>query len=338
MPNPHPVCGNCGQPVADSDITCPHCDALLAAYASPEGSTTAYAYDPDAPVADAHSSADMTVPPPAPPVEIPDGMEAVSSAPRPLFDTQLTVEDIARAAESEHDEPLVVVKDENAATTSAAFAVPDYARPPADAAPVPMLEDIEAGTATPPVQPKPRPTPKRAPAQSMNPPRAIRNNAASPPPEERGESWLYDLSRNAPTPRPTQPVRERKNRPEPVRTTTLPPGTDRERGLTENYLRKLHEQTGYDADAAQRSRPVDTRESRSPIRSRGTDAANATAMLEKSRKGCSVLLIAVLFFLWLGVIGSILTGDVNSSLFMVTIALTILARFLGKPINTSRRR
>ena len=337
MSNPQPACGNCGQPVATSDITCPHCDALLAAYASPAGSTTAYAYDPNAAVVDAFAPADMSAPPPPPPIEIADAVEAVSSAPRPLFDTNLTVEDIARAADNDHDEPLVLVKDEKAAATRT-FAVPDYARPPADAAPVPMLEDVEAGTPAPVEEPQSRPAPPTAPAKKTAPAKAIRNNAASPPPEERGESWLYDLSRNAPTPNAAKPVRERRNRPEPARTTTLPPSTDRERGRTEDYLRKLHEQTGYDATAAQRSQPVDTRKSWSPTSTRGKDAADVAASLEKSRKGCSTLLIAVLFFMWLGVVGGIVTGDLNPGLLMFAVALTLLARFLSKPLPTLRKK
>lgn len=34
-----PRCGNCGEPVGTTDITCPHCDALLAAYEAPSGAT-----------------------------------------------------------------------------------------------------------------------------------------------------------------------------------------------------------------------------------------------------------------------------------------------------------
>lgn len=334
MPNSEPVCGNCGQPVGATDITCPHCDALLAAYASPAGSTTVYAYDPHASLADALVSADMSAPPPAAPIVIDDSVATVSSAPRPLFDTQLTVEDIARAAESEHDEPMVMVKDDAESAVSA-FAVPDYARPPADAAPVPLLEDVEAGMIVPTVAPQSRPIPASANRAPTPAPKPGRNNAASPPPEERGESWLYDLSRNAPTPQAARPVRERNNRPEPVRTTTLPPSTDRERGRTENYLRKLHDQSGYDGDATQLSQPIDTRTAWSPTRTQGTDA-NAT--LEKSRKGCSTLLIAVLFFMWLGVVGGIVTGDLNPGLLMFTVALTFLARFLGKPFPIARKK
>ena len=32
-------CGNCGQPVGEGDVTCPHCNVLLAAYEAPAGAT-----------------------------------------------------------------------------------------------------------------------------------------------------------------------------------------------------------------------------------------------------------------------------------------------------------
>ena len=299
-----------------------------------------YAYDPHAAVADALITADMSMPPPAAPIVLDERVTTVSSAPRPLFDTQLTVEDIARAAESEHEEPLVVVVDDTDAIPPAAFAVPEYARPPADAAPVPLLADVAAGTIAPPVEPPSRPTPPRARKATTPAPKPTRNNAASPPPVEQGESWLYDLSRNAPTPTPAKPLRERRNRPEPVRTTTLPPAADRERGRTEDYLRKLHDQTGYEGDAAQLTQPVDTRRSWSPTgtQGQGKGAANAASSLEKSRKGCSFFLIVVVFFMWLGVLGGILTNDFNPGLLMFAVILTFLARFLGKPLSVTRKR
>ncbi|HEV2073861.1 MAG TPA: hypothetical protein VGR29_09495 [Thermomicrobiales bacterium] len=33
-------CGNCGQAVSEGDVTCPHCDVLLAAYEAPAGATS----------------------------------------------------------------------------------------------------------------------------------------------------------------------------------------------------------------------------------------------------------------------------------------------------------
>lgn len=37
LPRSGPACGNCGAAVAVTDVTCPACDALLAAYQAPEG-------------------------------------------------------------------------------------------------------------------------------------------------------------------------------------------------------------------------------------------------------------------------------------------------------------
>lgn len=137
------TCGNCGKPVNGSDITCPHCGALLAAYASPGGSTPMQSGEPT-PVADAIPPVDMTEPEPAPAVEIQDQVEAVSSAPRPLFDTNVTIDELKDAAEGDHTETLVVVDEANAASKPVVFDVPDYARPPATADPVPVIEEADA--------------------------------------------------------------------------------------------------------------------------------------------------------------------------------------------------
>lgn len=300
MQNPSQVCGNCGKPVADSDVTCPHCDVLLAAYASPAGSTSPHAYESSEPIADAVPEAEMYVPEPAPPVTIPDQVEVVSTAPRPLFDTKLTVEEISKAAEGEHEESLVVVSEEKVVTKPTVFETPDWAKPPSDAKPVelvdggdeemiarsaeepPRSQPAHAKTIEPAAKPpssppaQPRSTKREpagpdddsesdrrdvtAPAPEARPTYAVppkRQAATSPEPEKTGESWLYDPSQSGPAATPTQPKpkKERKDRPQPVRTTTQAPG---KRGTTESYLQKLHAEAGYVSDEEQLSKPVET--------------------------------------------------------------------------------
>lgn len=333
--NPTTVCGNCGKPVSDSDVTCPHCDVLLAAYASPSGSTTAHVYASSEPIAGAVPSAEMYVPAPAPPIEIPDEVEVVSTAPRPLFATNLTIEDIARAAESDHDEPLVVVKDARA-TKPVVFDVPSYAKPPSDAAPIPVVdageEDMIARVEEPPQPAKPGSPQKPAPPVKV----ANANDAVVIKENQPQESWLYDLGRSGPTPLPQRAPRERMNRPEPARTTTLPPS---DRGTTEAYLRKLHRKSGYETNATQLSQPVDAMSARTGTGwIPGISKTKETEGLEKSRKGCLFFLYIVLFFMWLGVITGILLGDLSPGLLMLAVVLSFATKFLRKPLASVRRR
>ena len=191
MQEPSQVCGNCGRPVVSGDVTCPHCGVLLAAYASPTGSTSPHMYESSAPIADAVPQAEMYVPAPAPPIEIPDEVEVASTAPRPLFDTQLTVEEIAKAAEGDHDESLVVVNETKVVTKPKVFDTPDYARPPSDAAPVQVLdggdEDLIARA---PEEAEPK-VPEKATGQPATPPSTApigqRGDKARPQQPERDE-------------------------------------------------------------------------------------------------------------------------------------------------------
>lgn len=397
MQSPSLVCGNCGKSIALDDVTCAHCGVLLAAYASPMGATTAHMYESSEPIADAVPKVEMTTPKPAPPVEIPDEVDIASTAPRPLFDTQLTVEEISRAAEGDHEESLVVVNERKVVSKPKAFNVPDYARPPANAEPVGMVDGIDEDMIArtheeaeptpaqvskpkskpePPRQPEPAPQPARNVEKREEPtPRAIEDSAARddaksaeptsekvvnrpsysvPPsrimpqvddvepatqeavPAEQGvdESWLYDLSKSGPAARAATPKRERKDRPQPTRTTTQAPSR---RGSTESYLKKLHAESGYNSAGDQLSAPVDTRSSKMPSRP-GMTASNQGANLAQSRKGCSYLLYFILIIMWFSVLTGVITGHVNFGLLAMTVALTFVARFLRKPLPGEKPR
>lgn len=307
------TCGNCGKSVEDSDITCPHCDVLLAAYASPTGATSATAWAGSGPVADTVSPVSMDEPPPAPTIEIPDEVEAVSSAPRPLFDTNVTIDELMQAAEGNHDENLVVVDEEKIASKPVVFDRPDYARPPS-AEPVPVIEEADPALIA-------RPTDE---PDTHLPP------VLEPLPEERaaapaGETWLAETLTPAPDaiqpdPRIARDDRERTDRADAVR------------GRTEEYLRKLHAQAGYDSNQAALSRPVEAEASRKvPLAGAwkggsGQTTQNPTQLVPQ---GCTSLLGLLLFVLWVRVVFGILGGDVNPGIVFLAVALSFVARFLG---------
>ncbi len=77
LERPRPVCGNCGVYVQASDITCPACGVLLAAYQAPAGATgnAAITTAPAEPATDTSATHDVAPPPiaapPAPPVARP---------------------------------------------------------------------------------------------------------------------------------------------------------------------------------------------------------------------------------------------------------------------------
>lgn len=332
-------CGNCGKPVSEGDVTCTHCGVLLAAYASPSGSTTAYDFQSSEPIADAVPTPDMTEPEPAPEIEIPEEIAVVSSAPRPLFDTNVTIEELAKAAEGDHSEPLVVVSEEKIATKPVEFDVPDYAKPPKDAAPVPLVEDgdeelIARHTTPQPAQasaPSPAPTKSRKKAKKE----PQRTMASSPEPEaedddesdQGSESWLQEAHT------PSRP-RSRSRR-----VSEVAPTVSDDRGQTEAYLRKLHAQTGYDASKAALSKPVDTRRSQ-PSR-RGGPNRNAVQLpptVEKNRQTIFYILVLVVFFRWMGFVGDVFTGHIESGSVAITVVLTVVAVLIYKPSSSGARR
>jgi hypothetical protein len=306
------TCGNCGKPVGGSDITCPHCDALLAAYASPVGSSSTTTWEASAPLADAIPPVTMDEPAPAAKIDIPDGVETGSSAPRPLFDTNVTIEELREAAEDDRDETLVVVHEEDAPSKPVVFDGPDYARPPSNAEPVPVVENADAGLIAR-LADKPEGTNTPVPQTS----------AAKGPGAPVGQTAPVDTHgvTSAGPRREARPVHE------------VADTESNDRGHTEAYLRKLHTQAGYDSAQPALSRPVTSQRARQAI-----DTSPALATIEKSRKGCSVITGFVLFFLWLAVVSGILTGGVSPRLVFVAVAFTVLSRFLGKPLNLTGKR
>lgn len=174
-------CGNCGGVVGATDITCPHCDALLAAYEAPQGATagTAAAVTPvDAPTPPAAPStvADL------PPVETP---ETTAS---PIATAVAATKAAAEQEEAEpsgkgpdegwplSSEPVSEALTETVDLTDLPNAAPEgLPTPTPSAAPSPVRETLaktKAKVDTPPVTrvaptPSPRSTPERGKAEPM---------------------------------------------------------------------------------------------------------------------------------------------------------------------------
>lgn len=274
-----PACGNCGGAVKTADVLCPHCGALLAAYASPAGSATvAPTYAPQ-PV-------DLTIPEPAKidiPASVPtpgEEVDHISTAPRPLFDLDVTAQELAEAADSDHDEDVVTITDPEVVVTAApAFAVPSYARPPADTPP-PVAQALN----------------EVAPVKQTLPTRRI--DVLQP--EDTGNS--------------------------PV-------------GQTDDYLRKLHKQTGYKPSGKKRSQPVETAPSVTSDRPVPADRGAAREIRERSaRKSRSSrnqrkisktatyivsLLVFLVFALWFIVLIQLVFGSFNGAVAFIAVIATI---------------
>lgn len=277
------TCGNCGGTVSNTDVLCPHCGALLAAYASPTGSaTTAPTYSPE-PV-------DISIPEPAE-IDIPASVPApgaevdhVSTAPRPLFDLDVTAEELAEAADSDHDEDVVTITDPDAVANAApAVAVPDYARPPADA-PTPVMPTLDAPLpATPTINEPPiaRPTPAK-------------QKSIVQEPKDAGNPSV---------------------------------------GQTDDYLRKLHKQSGYKPSNRKVSQPVET--TRPAPADRGTNrdtreqrntqrrASRAQRRFNKTSAYIVSLLVFLVCALWGTVVLQIVFGSFNGAVVFIAVIATI---------------
>lgn len=305
-----PTCGNCKKSVAGSDVTCPHCGVLLAAYASPAGSGAGGTYEapPPPPVAEI-PSVEMDVKPPSEadivtdPTEITE--EPISTAPRPLFDTYLTVEEIAKAAEGDHEEDVVTISEQKIATKPIEFETPDYARPPSDAAPIPTIDEDDASI--------PLITRDDAPPAHETSGPEIKQRVDPPP---TTEEWL-----SAPAPR---------MRPNPKARAVARPAADSEPvGTTDEYLRKLHHDASYVSSEPALSRPVEQRRPTPAERNRNrrsgktwTPTQQQAASEQSTATGASTLHIMVLAILWFSTMFTILSGSFNTVLVFVTIAAT----------------
>ncbi len=290
--------------MSGSDITCPHCDALLAAYASPAGSVSNGAWESSAPITEATPPAGMDEPAPATPIEIPTEVEAGSSAPRPLFDTNVTIEELREAADGEQDDTLLVMAEEQVDPKPVTFDGPDYAKPPSTAEPVPVMENVSEEMIARPAEPaKAAAAPD---ATSENPPSLAKEDVA-----------------------PARPVRKQPPTPEERR-------AQAERGQTEEYLRRLHAVSGYESGSDHLSQPVDTRSR--PTVQPVLNALSGDDTIRKSRQGCLGLLYIVLFFLWIGVIGGVMDGDLRSGTIVLAVALSFVARLVHAiPANAGAR-
>ena len=306
-----PTCGNCQKQVAASDVTCPHCGVLLAAYASPIGSGAAGTYEAPPPPPSAEiPSVDMDVKPPSEadivtdPAEVAE--EPISTAPRPLFDTYLTVEEIARAAEGDHAEDVVTISDKKVTTKPVEFDVPDYAKPPANAAPIPTIDEDDASI---PLITRDDAALNEAAETSPSP-----EPVADPPAPT--EEWLH-----APQARVT---------PNPKATAVAEPAADSGPvGTTDGYLRRIHSHAGYTPTQDALSRPVEQRRltpaERSENRRRNRDIRQTysqTASDESVKVGGTTLYVLVLALLWFSTIVMMMSGSFNAFLIFITIAAT----------------
>lgn len=316
-----PVCGNCGKHVAASDVTCPHCGVLLAAYASPIGSGAPEFEVPSADPQPADIPAvDLDVPEPVETEVITDptqiAEEAASTAPRPLFDTRLTIEEISRAAEGDHEDDLVTVTTNKVPIKKVEFEVPDYAKPPKNADPIPVVEDADASVPV-------------ITHDSAQPDESTSDDEGdADPPTSGGESWLR-ANTLAPEPRkikqdPPKVATKQKPRPQRADKSSKPPGQ------TDAYLRKLHEQTGYQPKAETVSAPVEqSRPSRAERARRREQTAYTVSPAQQELAtanamniGCTSLYVIVLVMIWSMVILLAIIGQFNPAMFFFAALLT----------------
>ena len=192
----HPTCGNCGGAVNAADVACPHCGVLLAAYASPVGSQNA-----QAPAVLAGIDADIPAPTPVDiPAHVPEPGEHIApipTAPKPLFDLDVSVQKLAEAAESDHETDVVTIADPDVITTATPqFATPDYALPPDDR---PSDDDDPpppASPATPPESPTVHNAPLEDPREIAEPTTPPATDPASTPADTGiTEDYLRSLHR-----------------------------------------------------------------------------------------------------------------------------------------------
>lgn len=321
-----PTCGNCGKSVGISDVTCPHCGVLLAAYASPTGSGAAGTYEAPAPPPSAEiPEVDMDVKPPSEKDVVTDpnevAEEPISTAPQPLFDTYLTVDEIARAAESDHADDVVTITNRKIATKKVEFEVPDYAKPPVNAEPIPTIDDVDDSI------PLITHDDEQIKAEPEN------DDDVTPDPKlastsgSKRESWLHTAPQSVPVkpvepqPAPT-PKRQRRPKSQPDASTATV-------GQTDDYLRKLHAEAGYTPDAGAISKPVDDRRI-SPAERNRNRAKTFSAQLNRkeapgeqsTKMGCSTLYVLVLAILWFSTVISVMGGHFSPFLIFVTVAAT----------------
>lgn len=289
-----PTCGKCQESVASSDITCPHCGALLAAYAPPPCVEIPVAYQvPDESTPYVVPEVEMEVKPPSeiPVVTDPNEVaeEPISTAPRPLFDTYLTVEEIARAAEGDHDEDVVTVSEGKIPTKKIEFDVPDYARPPSDAAPIPTIEEDDGSV---PLVTRDTDTPEEPP---------------SPP----AESWL-EASPGQEIPNPKgRPVAKPAAAPGPVST-------------TDTYVRNRNARPGHQSGPAHVSTPAVTTTSgrKRVLEAPAYFEAQPPEQAEEARSILLLVFLFVMLVLWTISLAVIIGGNPASPIVILTVGLT----------------
>lgn len=203
-------CGNCGETVAAADITCPQCDALLAAYEAPAGATSG---DPTSattpiPMEPTTIAEPEPAPPPSipatPPVEPPSGpYESITGRDLSSLEDDRPDPDDPSGLAPRHDSPIAESLRE---TREAADLDDDDAPPPPSEQPVDLDEVREVLGLTPEPDPEPdEPEPEQV---TIRP--APRTRPDRLQPSERGTRHIYE---HTVTPEPVE--RRHPDRPTP---------------------------------------------------------------------------------------------------------------------------
>lgn len=327
------TCGNCGKSVTARDVTCPHCGVLLAAYASPTGSGAAGTYEEPAPPPPTEiPSVDMDVKPPSEKDVVTDptqvAEEPISTAPRPLFDTYLTVEEIAKAAESDHADDVVTISSKKIATKKVEFEVPDYAKPPASADPIPTIDDEDFDASIPLITHD----------DSLSDEESVEaEDAPNPKAQPANESWLYNEPTKTLAPKPVVPDETKPKAQSESRAPSGPVGT------TDEYLRKLHQEAGYTPKTSAISKPVEERRISPAERRKNREKSQgimgrratteASAESKSTKMGCTTMYVMVLGVFWFSTIVAMMSGNFSPVLIFMTVVATWAYSPLRKFLN-----
>lgn len=252
-----------------------------------------------------------------------------STAPKPLFDTQLTVEEVIDAADSDHDTDLITIGDEPLLHDPD---VPPVASPESESVPAvptfaPELESRPTTTedvSIPEPDPDPEPDPE-------------------PEPDRPSASYLLIHSESDPEPG-TEPVIDTRKLEGFERELH-----DEEAGVTEAYVRRLHEKAGYvPPDDVPRTRRVEDRKlSQKERMQRRRDQKRVRADAIERRMGREpkrrtinpansnwyLWLFAIGFVTvaaWFSVLDSLFGGNLNGGNFIWALVLTALFRYVWR--------
>lgn len=317
-----PTCGNCGKTVAFSDVTCPHCDVLLAAYSSPAGADgSEITIEPvPLPVTEIPTP-DMEVKPPSEKDVVTDpdqvAVEAISTAPQPLFDTRITIEEVARAAEGDHEQPVVTVAGDKVRTKKVEFETPEWAKPPVDADPIPTIEEDDASI--PLITRTTSSSRQSGSASEAKQTGDDEDDDPEPEPEPAGESWLYSQPDAPSSAAPTTPPE-----PDPTPITMVEPdgaasgySGSRRRAVAKTPNPGATPQPGEGRRPTPAERATNRRRTPLTAQDQQTAATNLSSNI-----GCATIYGLILAVLWLSTIVALINGNFNPGLLFLTFAAT----------------